>query len=56
MGVDHVNCELLCNIGQCSSGVGKSRGLEREKVLVSLLVAESVEMEGIFQHEIFRMQ
>lgn len=54
MGTGRVSCEFLCNVFQCS--VGKHSGLKRGKVLVSSVVSESMEVEGIAQHDVSGMQ
>lgn len=54
MGTSHVSCDFLHNVFQCS--VGKHSGLKRGKVPLSSVVSESMEVEGIAQHDVSGMQ
>lgn len=56
MGTGHVSCELLHNAGSVFQCSGEAQWIERDNVLVSLMVSESMEMEGVAQHGVFGMQ
>lgn len=56
VGTGHVSCELLRNAGSVFQCSGEAQWIERDNVLVSLMVSESMEMEGVAQHDVFGMQ
>lgn len=54
MGTGHVSCELLSSAGSVFQCSGEAQWIDN--VLVSLMVSESMEMEGVAQHGVFGMQ